>query len=136
MKDNPLNDNFAKKEFQELWNRINHKYAYTVSFDSDELIEKAINHINDKLFVAELLYTTQVGRQKSKITQDAVNTGSAFASNATRTQKLDHSSTSHIKYDLVGKVAEGTTLTRKTTVAILKGIKPEKFNMFKVQIER
>lgn len=38
--DNKLNDNFMKKEFQELWRRINHKYAYTVSFDSEELIEK------------------------------------------------------------------------------------------------
>lgn len=38
--DNKLNANFMKKEFQELWQRINHKYAYTVSFDSEELIEK------------------------------------------------------------------------------------------------
>lgn len=30
VKDNPLNDNFAKKEFQALWKEINHKYAYTV----------------------------------------------------------------------------------------------------------
>ncbi|MDD7075227.1 MAG: hypothetical protein SPG55_05270, partial [Prevotella sp.] len=36
--ENKLNDNFAKKEFQELWHRINHKYAYTVDFDSEELI--------------------------------------------------------------------------------------------------
>lgn len=36
VKDNPLNDNFAKKEFQALWNEINHKYAYTVEFDSNE----------------------------------------------------------------------------------------------------
>ena len=41
VKDNPLNDNFAKKEFQALWREINHKYAYTVEFDSDELIKKA-----------------------------------------------------------------------------------------------
>ena len=51
VKDNPLNDNFAKKEFQALWNEINHKYAYTVEFDSNELIQKAIAHIDDKLFV-------------------------------------------------------------------------------------
>ena len=36
-----VNDNFAKKEFQALWNEINHKYAYTVEFDSNELIQKA-----------------------------------------------------------------------------------------------
>ena len=27
VKDNPLNDNFYKKEFQALWKEINHKYA-------------------------------------------------------------------------------------------------------------
>lgn len=66
VKDNPLNDNFAKKEFQALWNEINHKYAYTVEFDSNELIQKAIAHIDDKLFVTELQYTTTVGHQKKK----------------------------------------------------------------------
>ena len=39
----PLNEkNFAKKEFQELWGRINHKAVYQVEFDSAELIEKCI----------------------------------------------------------------------------------------------
>lgn len=67
VKDNPLNDNFAKKEFQALWNEINHKYAYTVEFDSNELIQKAIAHIDDKLFVTELQYTTTVGHQKEEM---------------------------------------------------------------------
>ena len=58
VKDNPLNENFAKKEFQTLWREINHKYVYTVDFDSKELIRKAISHINEKLFVSELQYTT------------------------------------------------------------------------------
>lgn len=69
IKDNPLNDNFYKKEFQNLWNYINHKYAYTVSFDSEELIQKAIAHINDKLIVSELQYTTSVGQQKDDMNE-------------------------------------------------------------------
>ena len=52
VKENPLNENFAKKEFQALWKQINHKYAYTVEFDSSELIEKSIDYINEKLFVS------------------------------------------------------------------------------------
>ena len=36
-----------------------------------------------------------------------------------------------IKYDLVGKIATKTKLTRKTIVDILKGIGQEKLNMFK-----
>lgn len=34
-------------------------------------------------------------------------------------------------YDLVGKIAEGTVLTRRTVAAILKGIRSETFNMFR-----
>lgn len=49
VKDNPLNENFAKKEFQALWREINHKYAYTVDFDSAELIRNAIAHIDKKM---------------------------------------------------------------------------------------
>ncbi|WP_289932795.1 DEAD/DEAH box helicase family protein [Lactobacillus delbrueckii] len=32
--ENNLNDNFNKEEFQKLWQQINHKYSYTVHFDS------------------------------------------------------------------------------------------------------
>lgn len=45
VKKNPLNENFFKREFQALWKEINHKYAYTVKFDSEELIRKAIAYI-------------------------------------------------------------------------------------------
>lgn len=131
VKDNPLNENFAKKEFQALWREINHKYAYTVEFDSDELIKKAIAHINEKLFVSELQYTATIGRQKDEMNEYEVERGASFASEKTRTQKLKHAETSQIKYDLIGKVAEGTTLTRKTVSAILQGIRMDKIHMFK-----
>ena len=35
-KTNPLNANFERKEFQELWGRINRKAVYRVEFDSAE----------------------------------------------------------------------------------------------------
>ena len=131
VKDNPLNDNFAKKEFQALWREINHKYAYTVEFDSDELIKKAIAHIDEKLFVSELQYTTTIGRQKAEMNEYEVERGASFTGEKTRTQTLKHAETSQIKYDLIGKVAEGTTLTRKTVSAILQGIRADKLYMFK-----
>jgi type III restriction enzyme len=131
VKDNPLNDNFYKKEFQTLWSYINHKYAYTVEFDSDELIRKAIAHIDDKLFVSELQYTTSVGRQKSEMDEYELERGDSFGSIKTRTQTLKHSETGQIKYDLIGKVAEGTVLTRRTVAAILSGIREDKFYMFR-----
>ena len=131
VKDNPLNDNFAKKEFQALWREINHKYAYTVEFDSDELIKKATTHIDEKLFVSELQYTTTIGRQKDVINEYEMYRGDSFVRESSSTYGLKHSTTSQIKYDLIGKVAEGTTLTRKTVSAILQGIRADKLYMFK-----
>ena len=131
VKDNPLNDNFAKKEFQALWREINHKYAYTVEFDSNELIKKAIAHINEKLLVSELQYTTTIGHQKAEMNEYEVGRGASFTDEKTRIQTLKHAETSQIKYDLIGKVAEGTTLTRKTVSAILQGIRADKLYMFK-----
>lgn len=135
IQDNDLNENFYKKEFQTLWSYINHKYAYAVDFDSNELIEKSIKHIDEKLFVAELQYTTTTGMQRESIDKTDVATGSAFGSEKTRTQTLKHAETSRIKYDLVGKVAEGALLTRRTTAAILKGISPAKLIMFRYNPE-
>ena len=131
VKENPLNENFAKKEFQALWKQINHKYAYTVSFDSKELIKKAIDHINEKLFVSELQYTATLGRQKDKMNEYELERGVSFVREETRTHTLKHSKTSQIKYDLIGKIAEGTILTRRTVAAILQGIRLDKFYMFR-----
>lgn len=131
VRDNPLNENFAKKAFQALWHEINHKYSYTVEFDSYELIKKAIVHIDEKLFVSELQYTTTTGRQKDEMNEYEVERGASFTKEKTRTQILKHAGTSQIKYDLIGKVAEGTVLTRKTVSAILRGIGADKLYMFK-----
>ena len=131
VRENPLNANFHKEEFQALWKKINHKYAYKVEFDSDELIKKAIAHINEKLFVSQLKYTTTVGRQKSDMDQYELERGDSFEEEKTRTQTLKHAGSGSIKYDLIGKIAEGTVLTRKTTAAILKGIEPGKLYMFR-----
>ena len=131
IKGNPLNENFAKKEFQALWHEINRKYAYTVDFDSEELIRKAIFHINDKLFVTELKYTTTMGRQKSRMDEHEIERGESFGGEKTRTRTLRHDESSRIKYDLIGKVAEGTVLTRRTVARILKGLRLDKLYLFK-----
>jgi type III restriction enzyme len=131
VQDNKLNENFYKKEFQTLWNYINHKYTYTVEFDSDELIKKAVAHIDEKMFVAQLQYTVTKGTQGEDWSAEKVKSGDGFVAEATHTFELGRSEGSQVKYDLVGKVAEGTHLTRRSVVAILKSISPLKFAMFK-----
>lgn len=128
---NDLNENFYKKEFQTLWGYINHKYAYTVSFDSDELIKKAIEAIDKDLHVSMLQYTTSISEQKDTMSADAIKSGDSFKGVKSETQALRHFETSQVKYDLIGKIAEATVLTRKTVAAILQGIRADKFTMYK-----
>ena len=57
--------------------------------------------------------------------------GDSFSGERTRTQTLRHAETSQVKYDLIGKIAEGTVLTRKTVSAILQGLREDKLYMFR-----
>lgn len=131
VQENKLNENFYKKEFQTLWNYINHKYAYTVHFDSEELIGKAIKHIDEKLFVSELQYTVTRGEQGKDWSADKVKAGTGFIAERSHTYNLKRDETSQVKYDLIGKIGAGTHLTRRTVTAILKGISPLKFAMYR-----
>ena len=131
IEENALNDNFYKKEFQTLWGYINHQYAYAVDFDSNELVEKSIKHINDKLFVTRLQYTVTAGRQMHDMDEHSVARGDSFTGEKTRTEVLKNAETSQIKYDLIGKIAEGATLTRRTVANILAGLEKPVFAMFR-----
>ena len=133
--DNPLNDRFYKEAFQTLWKTINHKYAYTVDFDSDELIQKAVDAIDKDLFVSRLQYTVTTGRQHTSITGNQMREGDAFGSVTTKTNTLKRGSGSEIKYDLIGKIACGTILTRRTVATILQRIREDKFDMFQLNPE-
>lgn len=131
MLENPLNDRFEKVEFQKLWTAINHKYAYTVDFDSDELIQKAIAHIDSELYVNSLQYTVTSAEQRDILSTDMVRERSSFQDTRSKTATLKYSHASHVAYDLLGKIAEGTVLTRRTVAAILQGIQPITFAMYR-----
>ena len=133
--DNKLNDNFMKKEFQELWRRINHKYAYTVSFDSEELIEKAVAAINKELEVTQLSYVVTRGEQKDKTSLDDMKHGEMMRQQESATEKLKTDIVSNVRYDLLGKISSATRLTRKTVATILSKIRPPKFDMYKANPE-
>ncbi|WP_028504272.1 type III restriction-modification system endonuclease [Ruminococcus albus] len=124
IQENALNDNFYKKEFQTLWNYINHKYAYTVEFDSEELIKKAIAYLDEKMFVAKLQYTVTTGKQEDKLNNETIKTGAGFSTEKSKTYTLDRTEGSSIPYDLIGEIAAGVKLTRRSTARILAGIKP------------
>ena len=119
-----LNDNAAKDEFKRLWAEINHRYVYTVHYDSEELIKKSIAAIDKNLTVTQMKYVVTTGEQG--------NDELEFMGNQTTSrQTLREVSTSTVPYDLVGDIARGSTLTRKTVVRILKGILPARLLLFK-----
>lgn len=128
---NPLNDNFYRTEFKTLWDNINHKYTYKVAFNSEELIQKAIASVNEKLFVAEMKYTVTIGEQKRIMDENQVKRGDSFGTTKTRTETIKSNATDGTKYDLIGKIVDNTSLTRKTVVRILQGLTADKFAMFK-----
>ena len=130
-KKNPLNDNFEKQEFKALWDRINRKAAYRVEFDSNELVGKAIKAIDANLRVTPLQYTIQHGEQAAAVTYDGIKDGNSFVLKATETETNRHSIHSAVKYDLIGKLAEGTQLTRRTVAETLKGLNVAIFAQFK-----
>ena len=121
---NKLNDNFYKEEFKALWKEINHQYVYTVSYDSEELIKNAILHLNAELSVNVLRYIKVEGMQDDEdVTQ--------FGDTKSQSEQLTEVCTSTVPYDLVGDIARGARLTRRTVVAILQGVKPSKMVLFK-----
>lgn len=134
-KKNPLNANFDKQEFKALWNRINRKAAYSVDFDSDELVQKAVKELDAALRVTPLQYTIQAGEQIDQVTGEALKRGDGFKVSETKTEYNKQSIHSAVKYDLIGKLAEGTQLTRRMVAEILKGINVAVFAQFKTNPE-
>lgn len=125
-----LNKNFEKAEFQELWKKINHKYAYKVSVDTESLIRDSKNRINNQLFVSELSYTVETGTQQEKIVAEDLKEGKSFKDEKAKTEKLRTGGVTSLTYDLIGEIAKRSTLTRKTVAAILSQINYDKFLMY------
>jgi type III restriction enzyme len=130
-KTNPLNANFEKKEFKALWDRINQKAVYRVEFESNELIQNCIRTLEKELRVTPLQYTIQGGEQVSQATYDQVKAGQSFEVRETATEEYNASIHTMVTYDLLGKIAENTQLTRKTIADILSNVQPSVFKQFK-----
>ncbi len=132
---NPLNANFEKKEFKELWNHINHKAVYSVQFDTKELVGKCIGALDKELKVSPLQYNIVAGEQADEATYDSVRKGESFRISETATVTHKASVHSAVRYDLIGKISEGTTLTRGTIAAILSGMNIAVFSQYKLNPE-
>ncbi|MGP9616967.1 type III restriction-modification system endonuclease [Arthrobacter sp. AOP36-A1-22] len=130
------NANLGRKEFQELWGRINHKAVYQVEFDSDELIGKCVKALDKHLNVAAMQYVVQAGQQRDSLDAEDLSSGEGFTATSTKTETEKISAGSQVQYDLLGEITEKTQLTRRTVAAILRGIGPSTFGKFRINPEQ
>lgn len=135
---NPINENNLKKEeFLELWNRINRKAVFEIQIDSDKLIRQSIAAIEaaakkrNNNFVETLSYKLAESTQRDTISHEELIDKQSFSNPTTSTESANTSIRSQVKYDLIGSLSEQTDLTRRSIVAILKGINNAIFAQFK-----
>mgnify|MGYP000845832415 FL=1 len=120
-------ENIARKEFLSLWNQINRKTAYQVTFDDAELVEQSVAYINEKLVVSQPTYNiTQASA--SQMTKEGL--GLVVGENDRRQEYVENSQIT-TQYDLLGEVADHTGLTRKVVAEILSKIYVYQFEKFK-----
>ena len=122
-----INKNFEKKEFKELWDRINLKSIYEVQFDSAKLIEDSRVKINAQLAIGDQLYELRTGSMKTGGSAEQMKEGELFRVEESQAQFIKANVTTDAVYDLVGEIESRTHLTRRTIVDILKAIHEEKF---------
>lgn len=118
-------------EFQTLWAGIRGKSVYRTDIDSEELVRRSVQALDAKLHIPRLSFVVEQG---------VLEPGQPQRKNRTQTleksQEAEHSkgakaaSGEGIRYDLVGKLAEETRLTRKVIIDILTGIRREVFEQF------
>lgn len=100
-------------KFEALWKEIKKKTYYQVELDTLQLIKDAIKALDTELSVS----TVQIA-----VTSKSGSTSSLVHSSS--------SSSSSLRYDLIGKLVQRTGLKRQTIADILKGIKPATFKLY------
>lgn len=123
-------EKFASREFKTLWENINSKTYYTVSFSEDSLIQSCIRSLNKNLRVSQTLVVINQGyldstKQNSPEMKKLIGTQVALEEVAAR----------GVTFDLLGEIAMPTKLTRESVAKILAGVEPAVFKLFSVNPE-
>lgn len=133
--------NLERKEFQDLWKKINRKAVYQIQLDSEKLIQQSISAVEDiavernNKFVETLSYKLAEATQNDESTYEQVKAKEMFGKVASKTEVANISIQSQVTYDLIGNIADNTNLTRKTVARILQGINAGVFAQFKLNPE-
>ena len=128
------NANFEKKEFQELWKKINSQVSYKIDIDTNELITSSVEAINQTLEVTKVLVNITIAKQKNLFEVEDLTNETMMDEAKHIYEKMDYE-LGTTKYDLIGEIVKNTQFTRKTVVEILSKIREDKFEMFKTNPE-
>ena len=126
---------FERKEFQALWNKINHRTYYTVDFKTEDLIKRAVIELDNHLQVTEISIRVEHGTMSDIKSKEQLEAGTAMKVTEAKTSTIHELVGERVKYDLIGKLVEDTGLTRKAIVTILQKISPRTFLKFRANPE-
>ena len=121
---------FTGPAFKKFWEKISAKTIYSVDFETDELVSKIVDALNEKLFVQELHFQVEKG--------DLENSGDGTAFNKTSDKILDEKvivEKSAVKYDVIAKLMKETDLSRKTLAKIIGGLNEKTFAQLSRNLE-
>lgn len=118
-------EKFASREFKSLWEKINAKTYYTVSFNEDKLIELCVGSINRNLRVSQTMVVITDGY----LTTTKQNTPE-MKKLIGKQVILEEVAAKNVTYDIIGEIAMPTKLTRKAVAKILQSIEPAVFKLF------
>ena len=124
-------DRFKKKEFQELWQRINSKTYYEVDFDTDRLIAQSIASLDQSLHVTQIRVALTSGSLENIHSREELEAGRSMKVSETQNIGLEEVVATGVKYDLLGELVQLTGLKRRTIAEILKGVSSETFAMYR-----
>lgn len=128
-------EKLALPEFKELWTRINSKSFYVVDFDTEELVERAVDSLNKKLHVPKTYFRVETGVIDKIESKEELMMGASMVKAEGRVYHYTSSESSNVEYDLIGRLVDNTGLTRKAVSRILQGIEAEVFHQFRLNPE-
>jgi len=125
-------ENLGKAAFQTLWQQINRQAVYFTRFDTDTLIRQAVMRLDNDLTVPEQRIEVQRGSQRKTADVESWRSGDGFREEPTpyvgAAPKVAVGS--HVRYDVVGRIASRAQLTRRTVGEILKKVNVKTFALF------
>lgn len=123
---------FNSAAFKSLWAQINAKSAYTVTFDSADLIRKSVDSINHNLHVPAIEFAVTGGvLSVDSVSKEMLELGKAMETTSKTTERAEIVLSDSYRCDLIGQIVDGTGLTRSDVATILSRVRPDVFAQFR-----